>query len=264
MQKTEKNLADFINQVADVSGVKKIIAVASAKGGVGKSTIACNLAIALSQIGVKTALLDADIYGPSIPSLMNLQDKPEVKDDFLLPIISNKIKCISIGNMIDANSAGVWRGPMVTKILHQLIRSVNWQFDGNKVEVMIIDMPPGTGDVYLSLAEKFLLNGVVLVSTPQTLSVIDTVKSVDCFKKLKIPILGIIQNMAFLEISGQKNFLFGEDGAKKLAKDYDLNFLGEVAIIPEISQCNEEKIPYLIKYPNSETAKLLQGLVKDF
>ena len=125
MQKTEKNLADFINQVADVSGVKKIIAVASAKGGVGKSTIACNLAIALSQIGVKTALLDADIYGPSIPSLMNLQDKPEVKNDFLLPIISNNIKCISIGNMIDANSAGVWRGPMVTKILHQPVLYVD-------------------------------------------------------------------------------------------------------------------------------------------
>jgi ATP-binding protein involved in chromosome partitioning len=264
MQKTEKTLADFINQIPEVSGVKKIIAVASAKGGVGKSTIACNLAIALSQIGVKTALLDADIYGPSIPSLMNFEDKPQVKDDFLLPILANKVKCISIGTMIDANSAGVWRGPMVTKILYQLIRSVNWQYDGNKVEVMIIDMPPGTGDVYLSLAEKFPLSGVVLVSTPQTLSVIDTVKSVDCFKKLKIPLLGIIQNMAFLEIAGKKIFLFGEDGAKKLAIDYDLKFLGEVPIIPEISQCSEERIPYLIKYPQSETAKFFQKLVKDF
>jgi ATP-binding protein involved in chromosome partitioning len=166
--------------------------------------------------------------------------------------------------MIDENLAGVWRGPMVTKILHQLIRFVNWSYDGNEVDVMVIDMPPGTGDVYLSLAEKFLINSVLLVSTPQRLAVIDTIKSVDCFKKLKISILGIIQNMAYLENNKEKQYLFGENGAKKLAQDYQLNFLGDVKIITEISQCNDQQIPYLEKYPQSELAIFFNKIIKDF
>jgi ATP-binding protein involved in chromosome partitioning len=263
MKDDNKNLKDFMNQELRVKGVKKIIAIASTKGGVGKSTIACNFAIALQANGYKTALVDADIYGPSVASLMNLKGKPEIADGLLLPIISHNIKCISIGNMIDENSAGVWRGPMVTKILHQLIRSINWAFDKQEVDVMVIDMPPGTGDVYLSLAEKFLVNAVLLVSTPQRLAVIDTVKSIDCFNKLKIPILGIIQNMAYLENEGQKQYLFGEDGAKKLAQDYHLNFLGDIKIISEISQCSDQQIPYLIKYPQGELANYFNKLIKD-
>jgi ATP-binding protein involved in chromosome partitioning len=195
---------------------------------------------------------------------MNLKGKPDAIDGQLLPIISYDIKCISIANMIDENSAGVWRGPMVTKILHQLIRFVNWNYDGNEVDVMLIDMPPGTGDVYLSLAEKFLINSVLLVSTPQRLAVIDTIKSVDCFKKLKISILGIIQNMAYLENNKEKQYLFGENGAKKLAQDYQLNFLGDVKIITEISKCNDQQIPYLEKYPQSELAIFFNKIIKDF
>lgn len=227
--------------VLPVNGVKRIIAVASAKGGVGKSTIACNLALALRKSGNKVALVDADIYGPSVPHLMNLSGGPKIAEGLILPMISHDVKCISIGSLVDEKMAGVWRGPMVTKILHQLIRSVNWVFDGNEVDVMVIDMPPGTGDVYLSMAEKFPLSGVVIVSTPQSLSVIDVVKSIDCFEKLHIPVLGLIQNMSYFENNGEKIYLFGQDGAKKLAEKNGIKFLGEIPIMKKISDSTEER-----------------------
>ncbi len=227
--------------IAAVSGVKKIIAVASAKGGVGKSTIACNLAVALQKAGKRVALVDADIYGPSIPHLMNLSGTPRISEGMILPTVAYDIKCVSIGLLVDEKAAGVWRGPMVTKILHQLIRSVNWQDDGQEVDVMIIDMPPGTGDVYLSMAEKFPVAGVVVVSTPQSLSVIDVVKSIDCFQKLQIPILGLIQNMSYFENNGEKIYLFGQDGAKKFAEKNKINFLGEIPLMEEFSKAAENK-----------------------
>ena len=257
---TEKTLADFMQQIPDVVGVRKIIAVASAKGGVGKSTIACNLAVSLKQSGLGVALVDADIYGPSIPHLMNLSDKPQSRDELLLPMVSHGVKCISIGSLIDEKQAGVWRGPMVTKILYQLIRSVNWKSDGKEVDVMVIDMPPGTGDVYLSIAEKFPLAGVVIVSTPQSLSVIDVVKSIDCFEKLKIPILGLIQNMSFLEINGEKKYIFGEDGAKKLAEKSGIKFLGELPLMQEISDAVEKREMAVLK--NFAIKKIFEEISK--
>lgn len=241
-----------------VKAVKNIIAVASAKGGVGKSTIACNLALALQKSGKNVALLDADIYGPSISHLMNLQGEPEVKDGLMQPFISFGVKCMSVGSVIDKNSAGIWRGPMVTKILYQLINSVNWQSDGKEVDVMVIDMPPGTGDVYLSIAQNFAIDGVVIVSTPQSLAVIDVVKSVDCFHKLNIPIFGIIQNMSYLEVNGEKKYIFGCDGAKKMAKEIGVNFLGEIPILQEISDSSEIQKPFVLS--ESEVSQLFVSL----
>jgi Mrp family chromosome partitioning ATPase len=163
------------------------------------------------------ALVDADIYGPSVAHLLDLKDKPELKNNLLQPILKYGLKIISIANLVDANQAGIWRGPMVTKILYQLIRAVNWQADNKKVEVMIIDMPPGTGDVYLSMAEKFPIAGVVLVSTPQSIAVIDVVKSIDCFRKLNVPILGLIQNMSYLKINNESEFLIGIKSTSKFS-----------------------------------------------
>jgi ATP-binding protein involved in chromosome partitioning len=231
MKKDNLTLQDFIKpKISSLNGVKKILAISSTKGGVGKSTFTCNLAFLLKEMGYKIAIVDADIYGPSIPTLMKIDQKPEVKDQMILPIIKEEIKCMSIGLITKSSEAGIWRGPMVTKILHQLIQMVNWKSDGNDVDLMIIDMPPGTGDVYLSLAEKFPLDGVVIISTPHQLSIADVIKSIDCFKKLKIPIFGIVQNMAYLEIDGQKKFIFGNDGAKKLAQDSQIEFLGDIPI----------------------------------
>jgi len=259
---TEKTLADFMQQIPAVVGVKKIIAVASAKGGVGKSTIAANLAVSLRQSGLNVALVDADIYGPSIPHLMNLQGKPEQKNNLIVPIMSHGVKCISIGSMIDPSAAGVWRGPMVTKILYQLIRTVDWKSDGREVDVMIIDMPPGTGDVYLSIAEKFPIAGVIIVSTPQSLAVIDVIKSIDCFAKLKIPILGLIQNMAYLEIDGEKKYIFGKDGARKLADEMKIKFLGDIPLIEEISALSDEKKPAVLE--NKKLAEIFNEILEKY
>ncbi len=238
--------------ILPVAGVKKIIAIASAKGGVGKSTIAANLALSLKKIGYNVALVDADIYGPSIPYLLNINAKPEVKNNLIIASQNFGIKSISVGSLIDASSAGVWRGPMVSKILYQLIRGVNWSFDGKEVDIMIIDMPPGTGDIYLSLAEKFPISGSVIISSPGSLSVIDVVKSIDMFLRLKIKIIGLIQNMAYLKINNQKQYLFGQDGAKELAKKLAINFLGEIAINQEISDSAENRTPICATNSNPE------------
>ena len=224
------------NNKAKIKGVKKVIMVASTKGGVGKSTIAANLAVLLNKVGRKTAILDADIYGPSIAHLMNIKKQPEIRNNLILPEINYGIKVMSIAMLVDdVKKAGVWRGAMITKILNQLINGVAWDDDGD-VDCLIIDTPPGTGDVHLSLMEKFAIDEMVLVTTPSNLSVIDVVKTIDMAKKLDVEILGLIENMAYFEDeAGKKNYIFGEKQGEKLANENNIKFLGSIPVNKNLS-----------------------------
>ncbi len=234
-----------------VKGVKKIIAIASGKGGVGKSTVAANLAISLKRIGYKVGLADADIYGPSIAYLMNLQGKPESEGNLMIPIKSYGVDCISVGSLIEAKKAAIWRGPMVSKVLTQLISGTKWE----DIDYLIVDLPPGTGDVHLSLVQQFKPDGVVLVSTPQNLAVIDVIKAVDMFNGLQIPILGVVQNMAYLlDENGEKNYIFGNEAVGNMAKDFDIKILGNIAIDSEINQANDDRNPICEQNPSSAIA----------
>jgi ATP-binding protein involved in chromosome partitioning len=210
-----------------ITGVKKIIGISSCKGGVGKSTITVNLATELSAQGQKVALADLDIYGPSIPQMLGINESPLIDNNHMIPIEKHGIKTISFGNLIDKKKAAIWRGPMVTKALNQLLRQTNW----GEIDILLLDLPPGTGDIHLSLLENYPLSGIVLVSTPQQVALIDVEKSIDMYHKLNIPVLGIIENMSyFKDTLGNKNYIFGEGGAKHLAKEANIELLGEIPL----------------------------------
>lgn len=221
-------------QMMDVNGVKKIIAVASAKGGVGKSTMAANLALSLAQKGLKVGLLDADIYGPSIPHLFDIQDqKPTQDNDKIIPINSKGIDVMSIGFMVDQSQALIWRGPMVQSAFKQLLSDVNWGHDG-ELNILILDTPPGTGDVQLTLSQSVQCDGVIIVTTPQDLAVADAKKGIAMFEKLGVPILGIIENMSYVECSnGEKEYIFGK-------QSYDYPVLARIPLAKDNQNLNVE------------------------
>ncbi len=250
MPKNQHNFTSKLNnKTSSIKGVQNIIAVASGKGGVGKSTVAVNLAISLGRIGYNVGLIDADIYGPSVAYLMNLQGKPESVGNLMIPIKNYGVNCISVGSIISPDKATIWRGPMVSKVLNQLIAGTSWV----DIDYLIVDLPPGTGDVALSIMQQFKPTAVVLVSTPQNLAVIDVVKAVDMFKTLQVPILGVIQNMAYLEDkNGNKNYIFGENSAKKMAQNLGLNFLGDIAIDSAIGNANDAQNPISNLHPSNQ------------
>ena len=239
-----------------IEGVKKIIVVASGKGGVGKSTIALNLALSLTKLKHRTALVDSDIYGPSIPKMLGTENfKPRVKDGKVLPIEKYGLQTISIGYFIDSNRAAIWRGPMVTKALYNLLMQSKW-YD---IEYLIIDTPPGTGDIHLSLAEKFELNGAIIVSTPQKLALADACKACDLLKKLNIPIIGIVENMSYFIHNNSKVHIFGKEGVKQTAKELKINLLGRIPIDPVICQAADDGNPFLI---NQDITKVYESIAK--
>ncbi|KAJ1691803.1 hypothetical protein LUZ63_015958 [Rhynchospora breviuscula] len=238
-----------------IPGVKDIIAVASGKGGVGKSTTAVNLAVALANAWkLNVGLLDADIYGPSIPTMMNLHQKPDVSQDMkMIPIENYGVKCMSIGFLVEKDAPIVWRGPMVMSALEKLTRGVSW---GN-LDVLIVDMPPGTGDTQLSVSQRLKLSGAVIVSTPQDIALIDARRGANMFRKVEVPILGLVENMSCFKCPkcGEKSYIFGEGGARRTANDMQLKFLGEVPLELGVRTSSDEGEPVVVSYPQSTSAK---------
>ena len=216
--------------------IKNIIVIGSGKGGVGKSTVTVNLAISLAKKKFNVGLLDADIYGPSIPKMLGIQEKPNVSEKKkIMPYLKYGMKSISIGNMIPDNGAVIWRGAMASSAIKQLFDDVDW----GDLDYLLIDLPPGTGDIQLSLCQSLSLKGAVIVSTPQEISLIDVRKSINMFKRVNVPILGIIQNMSYFEIEGKKNYIFGKNGVSSEAKKQNLNLLGDVPILPKIAESGD-------------------------
>ncbi len=236
-----------------VPGVKAIIAVASGKGGVGKSTVAVNLALGLAALGLKTGLLDADIYGPSVPRLLAIKEKPESDGKKLRPIERFGLKVMSIGFLVDEDTPMIWRGPMVMSALTQMLNDVEWA----PLDVLVVDMPPGTGDAQLTLAQRVPLAGAIIVSTPQDLALIDARKGLAMFRKTEVPVLGIVENMStfICPQCGHETHIFGHGGARETARMLDCDFLGEIPLVPSIRETSDAGTPIVAAQPNSAEAK---------
>ncbi|WP_041703328.1 iron-sulfur cluster carrier protein ApbC [Pseudogulbenkiania sp. NH8B] len=242
-------------------GVKNIIAVASGKGGVGKSTTAVNLALALAAEGARVGLLDADIYGPSQPLMMGLQGrKPETDGKSLQPVVNYGVQTMSIGYLVDTDQAMVWRGPMVSQALQQLLNDTRW----DDLDYLVIDMPPGTGDIQLTLAQKVPVTGAVIVTTPQDIALLDARKGLKMFEKVSVPILGLVENMAIHICSncGHAEHIFGSGGAAKMTEEYGVELLGSLPLDLAIRQAVDEGKPSVVADPNGPIAAAYQAIAR--
>ena len=236
-----------------IKGTKFTIAISSAKGGVGKSTFATNLALALKKVGCKVGLLDADIYGPSIPKMFNINEKPKTDGQKLEPITKYEIQCMSIGFLADQQTPMIWRGPMVTSAIKTFTQKVDWK----NLDFLIIDMPPGTGDTQLTFSQEIQMDGAIIVSTPQEIALLDVKRGIKMFDKLGVKILGLIDNMSyFTGDDGKKYKIFGEGGVKITAKEFQKEFLGEIPINPEVGKTSDEGKPLVEANPNHEISKI--------
>jgi ATP-binding protein involved in chromosome partitioning len=235
-----------------IAGVAAIIAVASGKGGVGKSTVAVNLALGLSRLGLKVGLLDADIYGPSLPRLLAIHHKPESDGKKIKPIEKFGLKTMSIGFLVKEDEAMIWRGPMVQSALTQMLNDVLW----GPLDVLVLDMPPGTGDAQLTIAQRAPLKGALIVSTPQDIALIDAKKGIAMFKKTAVPILGLVENMSVFVCPdcGHSHHIFGHGGAREMAEKMGVPFLGEIALVPLIRESSDEGTPVMVTRPDGPEA----------
>jgi ATP-binding protein involved in chromosome partitioning len=263
MTEKEANLSkSFMDQISPktqfkknkINGVKKIIAVSSGKGGVGKSTVAVNLAIALKNLKYNVGILDADIYGPSIPKMMGISEKPKSDDGLnLIPIKKFDIQCMSIGFMISEETPMIWRGPMVASTIKTFVSKVLW----DNVDFLIIDMPPGTGDALLTFSQEIDIDGAVIVTTPQDIAIIDVKRGIEMFKKTNVKILGIIENMtSFTSDDGVEHFIFGKDGGKNIANKFNIELLGQIPININLRKNSDEGSPFVDQFKDDKVSKL--------
>jgi ATP-binding protein involved in chromosome partitioning len=241
-------------------GVKSIIAVASGKGGVGKSTTAVNLALALHAAGHSVGLLDADVYGPSMPRMLGIEGQPTVQNDILTPMTGHGIKAMSMGFLVDEETPMIWRGPMVMGALEQMLRDVAW----GELDVMVVDMPPGTGDAQLTMAQRVPLAGAVIVSTPQDIALLDARKGLNMFRKVDVPVLGIIENMSFFVCPncGHEAHIFSHGGARKEAERLGIDFLGEIPLDIEIRETSDGGRPIVVSNPDSPHAQAYRSIAE--
>ena len=253
---TSKVVAHAVQRgVKLIPGIKNIIAVASGKGGVGKSTTAVNLALALAAEGAAVGVLDADIYGPSQPMMLGIAGRPESKDGkHLEPMEGHGLQAISIGFLIDVDTPMVWRGPMVTQALEQLLKDTNWR----DLDYLVVDLPPGTGDIQLTLAQKVPVTGAVIVTTPQDIALIDARKGLKMFEKVGIPILGVVENMSFHRCPscGHESHIFGTGGAQKMCRDYGTELLGQLPLDEAIRSQADSGKPSVVSDPDGAVAQI--------
>ena len=243
-----------------IKGVKNTIAVASGKGGVGKSTVAANLAVTLARAGASVGLLDADVYGPSMPLMMGQTSKPLVRDGKIVPLEAHGVRVMSIGFLLDPEKALIWRGPLVAQLITQFLNDVVW----GELDYLVIDLPPGTGDVQLTLVQKIPISGAVIVTTPQEVALADAVKGLRMFQEVKTTVLGIVENMSgfVCPCCGTRSDIFGEGGGRRVAAQYEVPLLGQVPIEPAVREGGDTGLPVVIGHPESATAKAFQHLAE--
>jgi ATP-binding protein involved in chromosome partitioning len=263
MTEKEANLSkNFMDQISPktqfkknkINGVKKVIAVSSCKGGVGKSTISVNLAIALKNLKYNVGILDADIYGPSVPKMIGISEKPKSEDGVnLIPIKKFDLQCMSIGFMVSEETPMIWRGPMVASTIKTFTNKVLW----DNVDFLVIDMPPGTGDALLTFSQEIDIDGAIIVTTPQDIAIIDVKRGIEMFKRTNVKILGIIENMtSFTSDDGVEHFIFGRDGGKNIASKFNIELLGQIPININLRKNSDEGSPFVDQHKDHEISKL--------
>ena len=269
MNEKEANLSkNFMDQITPknpfkknkIKGVKKIIAISSGKGGVGKSTIAVNLAIALKNLKYNVGILDADIYGPSIPKMIGILEKPKSEDGInLIPIKKFNLQCMSIGFMVSEETPMIWRGPMVASTIKTFANKVLW----DNVDFLVIDMPPGTGDALLTFSQEIDIDGAVIITTPQDIAIIDVKRGIEMFKRTNVKILGIIENMtSFTSNDGVEHFIFGKDGAKNIADKFNIELLGQIPINIDLRKGSDEGLPFIEFNTENKVSNIFKNISK--
>ena len=267
MSEKDANLSKkFIDQITPktlfkknkINGVKKIIAISSGKGGVGKSTVAVNLAIALKNLNYNVGILDADIYGPSIPKMMGILEKPKSEDGVnLIPIKKFNIQCMSIGFMVSEDTPMIWRGPMVSSTIKTFTGKVLWE----NIDFLIIDMPPGTGDALLTFSQEIDIDGAVIITTPQDIAIIDVKRGIEMFKKTNVKIIGIIENMtSFTSDDGIEHFIFGKNGGKNIASKFNIELLGQIPININLRKGSDEGLPFIETYKENIISHIFKNI----